>query len=139
MHAPEQAQPANHQAFTVCFAMGYDKDADRTIEKPENYAFWRDYVPESRPNGRANCWIGRQRAGDAGARTRLRPDARTAAPGRLNLWIYRRIVRARILSRASPRKWCHASSTGPRTTTWPGNLYDGTGAENARHLEGAGN
>ena len=49
MHAPDEAQPANIQSFTVCFAMDYLKGEDHTIERPEEYAFWRDYMPSLRP------------------------------------------------------------------------------------------
>jgi hypothetical protein len=55
---PTQPQPDNHQSFTVCFAMGYDEGADHTIDKPEDYAFWRDYVPALKPAmaGQAAAW-----------------------------------------------------------------------------------
>ena len=45
------AQPENVQAFTWCLAAGYDPTpgADHTIERPRNYAFWRDFVPQTRP------------------------------------------------------------------------------------------
>lgn len=49
MHAPETGNPANQQAFTVCFALGYDKGADHTIDKPADYEFWRNYVPQLTP------------------------------------------------------------------------------------------
>ncbi|MBL8235605.1 MAG: FAD-dependent oxidoreductase, partial [Bryobacterales bacterium] len=47
--APEQPQPDNHQAFTVCFAMDYLAGEDHTIDKPAEYAFWRDYTPPLKP------------------------------------------------------------------------------------------
>ena len=46
LHAPDTAQPQNMQAFTCCFAMEYCHGEDHTIDKPEDYAFWREYVPE---------------------------------------------------------------------------------------------
>ncbi len=48
-HAPDEAQPANIQAFTFCFAIDYLAGQDHTIEKPEEYDFWRSYVPELKP------------------------------------------------------------------------------------------
>lgn len=48
-HAPAQAAPGNLQAFTCCFAMDYLKGEDHTLEKPGDYAFWRDYVPKLAP------------------------------------------------------------------------------------------
>ena len=49
LHAPDVPQPANIQSFTSCFAVEYLKGEDHTIEKPSEYAFWRDYVPKMRP------------------------------------------------------------------------------------------
>ena len=45
------AQPDNVQALTWCMAIGYDpaEGADYTIPRPRDYAFWRDYVPQTRP------------------------------------------------------------------------------------------
>ena len=54
-HAPAEAQPANIQSFTCCFAMDHLPGEDHTIDKPPDYAFWRDYVPALRPPGPANC------------------------------------------------------------------------------------
>jgi hypothetical protein len=48
-HAPAEAQPHNMQAFTCCFAMDYLHGEDHIIEKPRDYAFWRDYVPAIKP------------------------------------------------------------------------------------------
>lgn len=39
------AEPDNIQAFTWCAAIGWDPDGDHTIEKPEQYEFWRSYIP----------------------------------------------------------------------------------------------
>ena len=42
--APDHAQPDNVQAVSVCFAIDH-VDGDQTIDKPENYDFWRKYQP----------------------------------------------------------------------------------------------
>lgn len=39
------AQPDNIQAFTWCAAIGYDPGGDHTIDKPDQYDFWRNFVP----------------------------------------------------------------------------------------------
>ncbi len=44
-HAKPQAEPNNMQAITWCMALGYDPEGDHTIEKPEQYEFWRTYQP----------------------------------------------------------------------------------------------
>jgi hypothetical protein len=94
LHAPEQAQPANMQAFTVCFAMDYVEGEDHTIDRPAEYGFWRDYVPALTPP-----WPGKLLAWDQSDPRTLKPRAvvfdplaATPTPGQLNFMIYRRIV-----------------------------------------------
>lgn len=48
-HASERADPRDQQAITVCFAMDYLPDEDHTIERPEQYDFWHEFVPPSWP------------------------------------------------------------------------------------------
>lgn len=38
-----EAEPLNMQAISHCFAVDYHPDEDHTIEKPEQYDFWRQY------------------------------------------------------------------------------------------------
>ena len=47
--AKEQADPNNSQAFSMCFAMSYHEGQDWTIERPKNYDFWRNFVPNLTP------------------------------------------------------------------------------------------
>lgn len=47
--APETAQPLNQQAITCCFAMEYRPGENHVIDKPAEYAFWRDYEPRLTP------------------------------------------------------------------------------------------
>ena len=93
-HAPAEAQPANIQSFTVCFAVDYLPGEDHTIEKPEEYAFWRDYIPKLRPPwpGRLLSWSMSNPVTLEPRELRFDPTLapRTGAP--LNLWLYRRIV-----------------------------------------------
>jgi len=44
-HAPDRAEPANIQAFTFCFAVDHLAGENHVIDKPEEYGFWREYVP----------------------------------------------------------------------------------------------
>ncbi len=48
-HAPTEADPKGMQACTWCFAMDYNPDGDHRIDKPENYDFWRSFVPQLDP------------------------------------------------------------------------------------------
>ena len=48
-HAAPVAQPDNQQAFTMCFAIERYDGEEFTIDRPEEYSFWRDYVPDLTP------------------------------------------------------------------------------------------
>lgn len=54
LHAAAEAQPQNMQAMTCCFAMEYIHGEDHTIEKPQEWEFWRDYIPPIKP-----AWTGK--------------------------------------------------------------------------------
>jgi hypothetical protein len=135
-HAPAVAQPANMQAFTFCFAIEYVAGEDHTIGKPEDYAFWRDYVPAMKPAwpGKLLSWstthpITLQRR-DVGFEPSL-ADSK-AQP---NMWLYRRIAsKANFLPGAylgdvSLINW-------PQNDYWLGNIVEVSEAEAAKHLRG---
>ncbi|KAL5590811.1 hypothetical protein FOBRF1_014368 [Fusarium oxysporum] len=44
--APEEAQPQNSQAVSICFAVDHIEGEDHTIPKPERYDHWRSCHPE---------------------------------------------------------------------------------------------
>jgi hypothetical protein len=138
MHAPEEAQAANHQAFTVCFALGYEKDADHTIEKPEEYAFWRDYTPAMKPAwpGKLLSWAMSDPISLKQRNVIFDPTQDASPAGQLNLWIYRRIVRGRNFA---PEVGAGDVTlvNWPQNDYWLGNLYGGTPEEAARHLKRA--
>lgn len=137
LHAPEQPQPQNHQAFTVCFALGYDPEADHTIDRPRDYSFWRDYVPEMRPP-----WPGKLLSWSMSDPITLKPrnvffdPTLQARQNGLNLWLYRRIVQKAIYEPG----FCSTDVTlvnWPQNDYWLGNLYGVPEEEAARHLERA--
>jgi FAD dependent oxidoreductase len=87
------ANPSNSQAFSVCFAMSHHEGEDHTIDRPQNYDFWREFIPNLTP-----AWSGKLLT-----LTGLSP--RTLAPVHYNfkpnnepnkafagLWTYRRIL-----------------------------------------------
>lgn len=93
-HAPDQAQPRNMQAFTLCFAMDYVEGEDHTINRPTEYDFWRTYVPEITPP-----WPGPFLRWEQTDPQTLKPrtlafDPKADVPsgGPLNLMIYRRVL-----------------------------------------------
>lgn len=93
LHAPEKADPLNQQAFTVCFALDYEKGANYIIDKPAEYDFWHDYVPALTP-----AWSGRLLDLTYCTPKTLVPNTLAFHPEGmtegdvLNLWNYRRII-----------------------------------------------
>lgn len=93
LHAADRHRPDNNQAFTVCFAMDYMPGVNNTIDKPREYDFWRNYVPELTPP-----WSGKLLALSYSNPSTLVPKALGFHPegistgDKLNLWNYRRII-----------------------------------------------
>lgn len=93
LHAAEQANPENNQAFTVCFAMDYQPGKDNRQNPPEGYDFWKNYTPEMTPP-----WPGRLLDLTYSNPSTLEPRKLAFHPeglssdGVLNLWNYRRII-----------------------------------------------
>lgn len=44
--APEEAQPQNSQAVSICFAVDHIEGENNTIPKPEKYDYWRKCHPD---------------------------------------------------------------------------------------------
>ncbi len=137
LHAPEQAQPANIQAFTVCFAIDYVAGEDHTIDKPDEYAFWREYVPELRPPwpGRLLSWSMSEPISLKPRRVYFDPTLETRQPG-MNLWLYRRIA-----NKANFAPGAYAGDISlinwPQNDYWLGNIHGVSEDEAARHLKRA--
>jgi len=137
-HAPAQAQPENIQSFTVCFAVDYVAGEDHTIEKPAEYNFWRDYVPQLKP-----AWPGKLLSWSNTHPVTLKPREMIFDPsvdnkpgGPVNLFIYRRI--------ANKRNFAPGAYPGdislinwPQNDYWLGNLHPNPPAEAAKHLNRA--
>jgi hypothetical protein len=93
LHAPESANPQNIQAFNVSFAMDYIPGATHIIEKPQEYTYWRDFIPQMQP-----AWPGRLLDLAYSTPSTLVPKVLAFDPlspnsGKpLNLWDYRRII-----------------------------------------------
>lgn len=137
-HAPAEAQPDNIQAFTACFAVDYVAGEDHTIDKPAEYAFWRDYVPAMKP-----VWPGKLLSWQMSDPVRLTtrnvifdPSAENNPPGQLNLFIYRRIANKRNFA---PGTYAGDISliNWPQNDYWLGNLHGNSPAEAAKHWERA--
>ncbi len=93
LHAPEKADPDNHQAFTMCFAMDYVPGTNNVGDKPAEYDFWRNLVPAMTPP-----WPGKLldlSYSDPKTLNKkplgFNPNGSSTDPY-LNLWNYRRIL-----------------------------------------------
>jgi hypothetical protein len=137
-HAPAEAQPNNIQSFTCCFAMEHRQGEDHTIDRPEEYAFWRDYRPALKP-----AWTGKLLDWTAShpqtLQARSMPfdpecDEHGTAGG---WWLYRRIARRRnFTSGAYPSDITLVN--WPQNDYWLGNIHEVSEDEAARHLKRAG-
>jgi hypothetical protein len=139
LHAPDQAQPLNMQAITWCFAMEHRTGEDHTIDRPEDYNFWRDYVPQL-----DTPWPGRFLAWEQPHPHTLKsrsgymdPEGKGFGPqGAYDFWKYRRII--------DRKNFLPGSFTADVTVVnWPMNDYflgpiiEVSAAEIAKHLRGA--
>lgn len=93
LHAPEKGNPENQQAFTFCMAMDYVPGANHIIDKPKDYNFWKNFVPDLTPP-----WPGKLLGLSYSNPATLEPKALGFHPEGLstgdvlNLWNYRRIL-----------------------------------------------
>ncbi len=138
LHAPAEAQPLNMQAITWCFAMEHRAGEDHTIDPPEDYKFWRDYVPQL-----DTPWPGKFLAWEQPhphtLKTRtgsMDPEGKGLPPGVLDFWNYRRIIDRKNFVPGS-------FAADVTVVNWPMNDYfvgpiiETSAAEIAKHLRGA--
>lgn len=85
LHAADVADPNDQQCFTVCFAMDYDKGGNHVIDKPQNYAFWRDFVPDLTPSSNRPMLSFPSHIG-------FSPEVEYLEDEKWNYWTYRRII-----------------------------------------------
>lgn len=136
LHAAEKANPNNNQSFTVCFAMDYVPGEDLTIDKPDNYAFWHDYVPQLTP-----AWSGRLLDLTYANPNTLQSIKAVFEPtGKevkgFNLWNYRKII--------NKNNFTNGTYKGDITiVNWPqndyflGNIIDASKEKIQKHVEAA--
>lgn len=138
LHAGETARPENHQAFTMCFAVDHLAGENHTIDRPDEYAFWRDFVPTLSPP-----WPGKlldftythPRSGKP-KRLGFDPTGGKSVTGALNLWTYRRIIDdtlfkpGRFASDISLINW-------PQNDYMIGNLVGVSAKEAQKHIDRA--
>ncbi len=117
LHASPRPGLKNMQAPTWCFAMDYRPDEDHTIQRPESYEYWRDYVPPIDPP-----WPGKLFSLTYSHPITLEPrtvsfDPRLGAvTENFNLWVYRRLIDPELFT---PETY----SGGISLVNWPQNDY----------------
>jgi len=144
LHAPTIADPNAVQAIASCFALDYRPGEDHTIDKPDQYAFWRDYVPQLTP-----AWPGKLLSLDASSPYKnevrpfiLEPTLDVAFPARFiqakdgrkveDLWTYRRIRNRHNFAGGSNSitlvNW-------PQNDYWLGRIDEVPADEAAKHIK----
>ncbi|MBL8208505.1 MAG: FAD-dependent oxidoreductase [Blastocatellia bacterium] len=138
LHAPEKAQPLNMQAITWCFAMEHRAGEDHTIDRPDDYPFWRNYIPKL-----DTPWPGKFLSWEQSHPHTLKPrvgsidpEGKGLPPNVQNFWTYRRII--------DQKNFAPGTFTADTTiVNWPMNDYflgpiiEVSEAEAAKHLRGA--
>lgn len=130
LHAPTgPAQPLNMQSFTFCFALDYFPDENHTIDRPQTYTFWRDYVPEVTPT-----WTGKLFDWAHPTPTTLERRQRTLFDND-SLWRYRRLI---DMDNFAPGTYQSDISliNWPQVDYLLGPICEVPEEEVARHLEG---
>ena len=119
----EYTRDPNQQAFTYCFAMDNLEGEDHTIDKPADYAFWRDYIPQLKP-----AWPGKLLSWTYSQPITLKPYAMSFE----QFWRYRRIVDE---SNFTPGTYPSGITlvNWPQNDYWLGSLIDVSEAEAERH------
>lgn len=131
--ASDEANPLDMQAISVCFALDYCPGEDHTIDKPEDYDFWRQYKPDFWPD-KLLSWT-------HPFPEDLRPWTRDLfpQPGKRvidSLWTFRRIidknnfVEGTYESDITIVNW-------PQIDYWLGPIIEVSDEERTRHIEGA--
>jgi hypothetical protein len=126
---PGEPDPLDQQAITACLALDYLPEEDHTIDRPQDYDFWRGY--------QASFWPGPQLGWEFidPITLEVRREPLFAAPdsGTADLWTFRRIFYAghypsgRYSSDITLVNW-------PQNDYWLGPLVGVSEEERLRHL-----
>ena len=138
LHASPSAMPANSQSFTFCFAVDHVAGEDWTIEKPQEYEFWRNYVPKLTPpwTGKLLSWETCEPKTLRRRKVFLEPNPTESQSTSENLWIYRRIAdRSNFL----PETYRSSITlvNWPQNDFWLGDLVTALPDEKAEYLKRA--
>ncbi|GHE79233.1 FAD-dependent oxidoreductase [Amycolatopsis deserti] len=141
--APEEAQPANMQAFSWVFAVEHRAGEDHTIDRPAGYPDWVRYQPPKWPNPLLSLSAPDPRTLET-VRRDFVPNAdsgpvvadQRADPGDKELWAFRRALSRNIFRPG----FAHSDVTvvnWPMIDYLPGPLIGVSDEERDKHLAGA--
>lgn len=131
-HALDAADPLDIQSFTYVFALDYVEGGDFTIAKPEQYDFWRRFVP-SHSSFPLLGW----KIEDPHDKSKVKeitffPDGKDPLP----FWTYRRIIDRTLFA----GDLFHSDITlinWSQNDYFLGSIYEVSEQERQKHLEGA--
>ncbi|MEO8824087.1 MAG: FAD-dependent oxidoreductase [Ginsengibacter sp.] len=135
LHAAEKADPKNIQACTFCLVMDYVPGANHTIDKPAQYDFWKNYIPNVTPP-----WPGKLLDLSYSNPSTLQPKNLGFSPDRastgsnLNLWKYRRIINKENF-KSGIYKGDISIVNWPQNDYMTGSLIDVTEEEFKKHID----
>ncbi len=134
LHAAERADPTNQQSFTMCLAMDYVPGSENLIEKPKDYNFWRNFIPDLTP-----AWPGELLSLTYTHPSTLKPKTLGFHPEGsptgevLNLWNYRKLI-DRNNFKAGTYPGDSTVINWPQNDYFLGNLVDVSPEEFDRHV-----
>ncbi|WP_214629248.1 FAD-dependent oxidoreductase [Paenibacillus agaridevorans] len=130
-HAVEgEARPQNMQGFTYCFAMDYIEGEDHTIDRPEQYEFWKQYKADFWPD-RLLSWTGVKPSTNQPVQYELFPGHE-----RFSLFRYRQIADKDHFA-VGVYPGSISLVNWPQNDYWLGSIIDVEPEERQRHLESA--
>ncbi len=133
----DEADPDAVQALTWCFPLAFDPTpgADHTIDKPHEYDFWRNYVPEMTPawTGPLLSWQATDPFTLGQRKLVFMPEEAAGREGYEALFSYRQIINR---DHYVPGHEVHEATivNWPQNDYWLANIIDKPADEVAHHL-----
>ena len=130
-HALDVGDPQDMQSITHVFALEFAEGENHTIEKPEQYEFWRNYQAPFLKHKQISEYIPEADTGESKILPLFQDES-----NRLPLWEYRRIIDANQFTDGF-FKGDISLINWPQNDYWLGSIIDVSPEEKATHLKGA--
>ncbi|MGO4346492.1 FAD-dependent oxidoreductase [Paenibacillus sp. MCAF9] len=131
-HALEQADSLDMQSFTFVFALDHMENADYTIEKPEQYDFWRSFIPAHSRFPLFGWKMGDIHDPCQDKEIIFMPDGKEPMP----FWSYRRIIDRSLFKEGSFESDITLINWA-QNDYYLGPIYEVTEEEKQKHLKSA--